>query len=45
MSTTTEQTSTKLTFRRYRDGDPLIREVLDRGKVLYELPVTSKIYF
>ena len=24
------------TERRYREGDPLIREVLDRGKVLYE---------
>ena len=22
--------------RRYREGDPLIREALDRGKVLYE---------
>jgi predicted nucleotidyltransferase len=24
------------TERRYREGDPLIREALDRGKVLYE---------
>jgi predicted nucleotidyltransferase len=24
------------TARRYQEGDPLIREVLDRGKVLYE---------
>jgi uncharacterized protein len=24
------------TQRRYREGDPLIREALDRGKVLYE---------
>jgi predicted nucleotidyltransferase len=24
------------TARRYREGDPLIREALDRGKVLYE---------
>lgn len=24
------------TARRYAEGDPLIREVLDRGKVLYE---------
>jgi predicted nucleotidyltransferase len=24
------------TARRYADGDPLIREALDRGKVLYE---------
>jgi predicted nucleotidyltransferase len=24
------------TARRYSDGDPLIREALDRGKVLYE---------
>jgi hypothetical protein len=28
------------TERRYRKGNPLIREALDRGKVLYELPVT-----
>jgi predicted nucleotidyltransferase len=27
------------TERRHREGDPLIREALDRGKVLYELPV------
>ncbi|MBM4293331.1 MAG: nucleotidyltransferase domain-containing protein, partial [Deltaproteobacteria bacterium] len=24
------------TERRYREGDPLIREALDRGKVLYD---------
>ena len=24
------------TLRRYREGDPLIREALDQGKVLYE---------
>lgn len=24
------------TARRYREGDPLIREALDRGKLLYE---------
>jgi len=24
------------TTRRYEEGDPLIREALDRGKVLYE---------
>jgi predicted nucleotidyltransferase len=24
------------TIRRYREGDPLIREALDKGKVLYE---------
>ena len=24
------------TERRYREGDPLVREALDRGKVLYE---------
>ncbi len=24
------------TERRYREGDPLIREALDRGRILYE---------
>ena len=27
------------TARRYREGDPLIREALDRGKVLYDINV------
>jgi predicted nucleotidyltransferase len=27
------------TERRYREGDPLIREALDHGKVLYESPI------
>jgi predicted nucleotidyltransferase len=29
------------TERRYREGDPLIREALDHGKVLYERPGTA----
>jgi predicted nucleotidyltransferase len=28
------------TARRYREGDPLIREALDRGKVLYERQIS-----
>jgi predicted nucleotidyltransferase len=28
------------TERRYRKGDPLIREALDHGKVLYKRPIT-----
>ncbi len=31
------------TERRYREGDPLIREALDRGKVLYERTGSSPI--
>ncbi len=31
------------TERRYREGDPLIREALDRGKVLYERAGSSPI--
>jgi hypothetical protein len=27
------------TEQRHREGDPLIREALDHGKVLYELPI------